>query len=120
MSNGAERGGKMKYDLIEIIIAIFDIFNNPVGIISIIISFLIGILMCIYGNLKSRIVCECSLLVLAIFSIIICISGNSPDYLILPVFMLPFFIIISIIFILYDLIKMIKCIKHKTPTDDLT
>ena len=60
------------------------------------------------GNFKSRIICGCSLLVLAIFSILICISGNSPDYLIFPFFMLPFFVITSIIFIFYDLIKIEK------------
>ena len=103
----------MKYELFEIIKAIFEIFNNPVGITSVIVSFLIGILMCIYGNLKSRIVCGCTLLVLAIFSIIVCIAKNSPYYLILPLFMWPFSIITSIIFIFYDLIKMLKWIKNK-------
>ena len=103
----------MKYELFEIITAIFELLNNPVGITSVIVSFLIGILICIYGNLKSRIICGCSLLVLAIFSIIVCIAQNSPDYLILPFFILPFFIITSIIFIFYDLIKLLKWIKHK-------
>ena len=82
--NDDERAVKMKYELIEIIKSIFELLNNPVGITSIITSFLTGILMCIYGNLKSRIVCGCSLLVLAIFSIIVCLVQNSPDYLILP------------------------------------
>lgn len=103
----------MKYELFEIIKAIFELLNNPIGITSVIVSFLIGILMCIYGNLKSRIVCGCALLVLAIFSIIVCIAQKSPDYLILPFFMLPFSIITSIIFIFYDLIKMLKWIKNK-------
>ena len=103
----------MKYNLIEIILSIFELLNNPVGITSIIVSFLIGVLMCIYGNLKSRIICGCSFLVLAIFSVFICISGNSPDYLIFPFFMLPFFVITSIVFILYDLMKMLKWIKRK-------
>ena len=44
----------MKYELFEIIKAIFELLNNPIGITSVIVSFLIGILMCIYGNLKSR------------------------------------------------------------------
>ena len=101
----------MKYNLIEIILSIFELLNNPVGITSVIVSFLTGILMCIYGNLKSRIVYGCSLLVLAIFSIIICIAQNSPDYLILPFFMLPFFVITSIIFIIYGFIKMLIWIK---------
>ena len=103
----------MKYELFEIIKVIFELLNNPVGITSVIVSFLIGILMCIYGNLKSRIVCGCTLLVLAIFSIIVCIAQNSADYLILPFFMLPFSIITSIIFIFYDLIKMLQWIKNK-------
>lgn len=102
----------MKYDLIETIITIFDIFNNPVGITAVVIALLIGILMCIYGNIKSRVICVCSLLVLAIFSIIVCIFGNSPDYLILPIFMFPFFAITLIIFIIYDFIRMLLGIKN--------
>ena len=113
MSNFVKRCDNMKYNLIEIILSIFELLNNPIGITSIIVSFLIGILMCIYGNFKSRIICGCSLLVLAIFSILVCISGNSPDYLIFPLFMLQFFVITSIIFIFYDLIKMLKWIKRK-------
>ncbi len=103
----------MKYDLIEVIITIFEILNNPIGITAVIVALLIGILMCIYGNIKGRIICVCSLLALAIFSTIICVSGNSANYLILPIFMLPFFIITLIIFILYDFIKMLIWIKHK-------
>lgn len=105
----------MKYNIVEILISILDvfIFNNPIGITAVIIAFLIGILMCIYGNKKSRIVCVCTLLVLTIFSISICISGNSPDYLILPIFMFPFFAITLIIFIVYDFIKMLIGIKQK-------
>ncbi len=98
----------MNYDLIETIITIFDIFNNPVGIAGAIVAFLTGILMCIYGNKKSRFICVCSLLLVAIFSIVALIAGNSPDYLIFPIFVLPFFIVTSIIFLIYDLIKILK------------
>lgn len=103
----------MKYDLIEMIITIFDIFNNPIGITAVVVALLIGIFVCIYGNVKSRIICVCSLLAAAILSVIILICGNSPDYLIFPMFVLPIFIVTSIIFIVYDFIRMLISIKQK-------
>ena len=97
----------MKHNPIEVLISIFDvfIFNNPVGITSLIMALLVGTLMCIYGNIKSRIICLSSLLVLSICSVVICVAENSPDYLILPIFMLPFFVVILIMFLIYDFIK---------------
>ena len=103
----------MKYGFIEILIAILDIFNNPAGIAGAVVAFLTGVCMCVYGNLKSRIICICSLFAIAIFSIIICISENSPDYLILPMFVLPLLIITLIIFMLYEFVKMLINAKHK-------
>ena len=103
----------MKYDLIETIITILDVFYNPIGITSVIIAFLIGILMCIYGNAKNRIVCVCSLLAATVFSIVIFIFGNSLECLILPLFMIPFFVIILIIFLVYVFIRILISIKQK-------
>ena len=105
----------MKYNIVEILISILDVFilNNPIGITAVVVALLTGILMCIYGNVKSRIICVCSLLVLSVFSIIVCISGNSPDYLFFPIFMFPFFAITLIIFIVYDFIRMLIGIKQK-------
>lgn len=100
----------MKYDLIELIITIFDIFNNPIGITAVIVAVLIGILMCIIGNTKSQIFYICSLFSLALISIVVCVIGNSPDYLILPIFMLPFFTTTLIIILIYDLIRITKII----------
>ena len=99
----------MRYNLVEILISVLDvfIFNNPIGISATIVAFFISILMCIYGNKKIRVIYVCSLLLLTILCVIICVFGNSPDYLVFPVLMLPFFIITSIVFILYFFIKML-------------
>ena len=97
--------------IIERLLILLDIFNNPIGITSVIVAFLIGILMCICGNVKSRIICACSLLTIAIFSIVICIFGNSPYCLILLIFIIPFFAITLIIFLVYDFVRLL--IKYK-------
>ena len=95
----------MKYDLIDIFVSILDIFNNPIGIVSLVMALIIGILMCIYGNRKNRIICVCSLLALSVLSILMCVVGNSPDYLILPIFIFPFFAITASIFFAFELLK---------------
>lgn len=106
----------MKYNIVEILISILDVFmlNNPIGITAVFVALLTGILMCIYGNVKSRLICVCGILVLSVFSIIVCISGNSSDYLIFPIFMFPFFTMIFIVFIVYDFTRILINIKQKS------
>ena len=101
----------MKYDLIEIISIIFDIFNNPVGITAGIVAIAAGILMCIYRDKKSRIIYICYLAALTALGVFVFIDGNSPDLLALPLFMMPFFAVTLVIFLIYDFAKVL--IKNK-------
>lgn len=100
-------GIKMKYDLIEIISIIFDIFNNPVGIAAGIVAIAVGILMCIYRDKKSRIIYICYLAALTALGVFVFVDGNSPDLLALPLFMIPLFAVTLVIFLIYDFAKVL-------------
>ncbi len=90
------------------------LFKNPIGFLS---ALVIGIFMCIYANRKSRMICASIFLALSVFSITVPIAGNSPDYLILPILCVPFFITISIVFLIYESAKiLIKVLKNTTKT----
>ena len=104
----------MKYDLIEIISTIFDIFNNPVGITAGIVAIAVGIL-CIYRDKKSRIIYICYLAALTALGVFVFIDGNSPDLLALPLFMIPLFAVTLVIFLIYDFVKVLikVLIKNK-------
>ena len=109
----------MKYNFGEILISILDvfIFNNPIGMTSVIISFLSSVLMCIYGNKKSRTIYVSSLFAVTIFSVFICICGNSPDYLFLPIFFFPFFTMTLIVFVVYNFIRILIHIEQGSNND---
>lgn len=106
----------MKYDLMDILISILNVFvfHNPIAITAVTAAFLIGILMCIYGSKKSRTIFIYSLLALAAFSVIIGILGNSPDYLVFPIFVLPFLVIIFFMFFVYDLRRILIGRKYSS------
>lgn len=104
----------MKYDFVETMTTIFYGFNSPTGTKVIIAAFLIGILMCIFGKEKGRIVCSCILLVLLIAGMVFSQIDDTTELLISPLFMMPLFVITFTIFFVYDFIKTLIGIKHKS------
>lgn len=91
----------MNYNLIEIMISILDlfIFNNPIGISSLIIGVVLCILMCKFSKLKTIVICVFSSLLIAIIGLLACTIGNTPDYLWIPIFFFPFVVILAMCFI---------------------
>ena len=98
----------MRHDLIETIVVLLDIFDNPVGIASVIIALILGAIMCRFAKLKTLIFCVCICLSIAVLGLVSCIVGNTPDYLWVPIFFLPFFVVITICCILKLIINIIK------------
>ena len=96
-------------EVFEIIMTIVDIFNNPIGIASVIIAFILGGIMCRFAKLRTLIICVFSCFFIAGLGFLSCIVGNTPDYLWVPLFFLPLFVIMTV----YCIIKLIINIARK-------
>lgn len=82
--------------IIEVVLGSLDIFNNPIGITSLVIVIGLGIVMCKFSKLKTIVICVFGFLLIAIMGLLACTVGNTPDYLWIPIFFFPFAFILSI------------------------
>ena len=83
-------------NIIETLVTLLDIFNNPIGISSLIIVIVLGIVMCRFSKLRTILICICSFLLITIIGLLACTVGNTPDYLWIPIFFFPFVVILTI------------------------
>ena len=83
-------------NIIETLVTLLDIFNNPIGISSLIIVIGVGIIMSIFSKLKTIVICIFSFLLITMIGLLACTIGNTPDYLWIPIFFFPFVVILTI------------------------
>ena len=95
-------------NIIETLVTLLDIFNNPIGISSLIIVIGLGIIMCKFSKLKTIVICIFSFLLITIIGLLACTIGNTPDYLWIPIFFFPFVVILTVFAIVKWLYKKMK------------
>ncbi len=97
----------MRYEMIEIVYTLIDVFLNPISIISAIIFSAIGVMICKFTNIKVYIFyfSICAILMLLGF------CGRGSLYLLLM--FIPVTTMLFIIMIVYCLIILFKKLKNK-------
>lgn len=95
-------------NIIETLIVLLDVFNNPIGISAVIIALVFGMILCRFSKLKTLIMCMLAFLLLTVIGLLSCIASNTPDYLWIPILCFPFFAILAIFSILKWLLIMMK------------
>lgn len=99
----------MKYNFIEILISILDvfIFNNPIGITAVIVTLVIGLVLCRFTNLKVVIISICICFFMLALGVLVTLAGNTPDNLWMPIIFFPMFVVLVLVCAVYYTLKFI-------------
>lgn len=95
----------MMYGAYEIIMTLFDLFNNPISIFGACAAVVMGLFICKYTNYKFIISIICSSILIVMFGLWACVLNNTPDLLWLPLLFMPFLIVFIITSAAYCAVK---------------
>lgn len=97
----------MIYDLKEIVLGLFEIYNNLTGVCIAIVALVIGLALCRFTNLKVVIVSICVCFFLLTLGVLATLLGDTPDNLWMPIIFFPAFIVLVIVCAVYYTLKSI-------------
>lgn len=102
----------MIYDLKEIVLGLFEIYNNLTGVCIAIVALVIGLALCRFTNLKVVIVSICVCFFLLTLGVLATLLGDTPDNLWMPIIFFPAFIVlVTVCAVYYTLKSIIRMLK---------
>ena len=90
-------------NIFEFLVALFDVFNNPIGYTAVAVSIITGVILCIFKKTKILKTITIASFVASVIGFLLMFIGKTVDSLLPILFFFPMFVIMTIITLAYCL-----------------